>query len=45
MIRTTNNHYDIEEQCVVNSMGISHMFVMYPNTEDYFVISMIQRIF
>ena len=40
-----NNHYDMEEQCVDNSMVISYMFVMYPNTKDYFVISMIQRIF
>ena len=45
MIRTTNNHYDMEEQCVDNSMVISHMFVMYPNTKDYCVISMIRRVF
>ena len=44
-MRKYNNHYDMEEQCVDNSMVISHMFVMYPNTKDYFVISMIRRSF
>ena len=44
-MRKYNNHYDMEEQCVVNLMVISHMFVMYPITNYYFVISMIRRMF